>query len=128
MPWKFARKTIYWRLRRLILQHRVLKTLTEAQPNLTIGQGEAMLRRWFLEDLGTTEVKKLLKPSGKKIKLKMFFQGYKWDNNEEVTKWMEYQTEDGNSLLSRNLNAIKKDSIITEIKTHLEVSNILIMI
>ncbi|XP_044762645.1 acetyl-CoA carboxylase isoform X3 [Coccinella septempunctata] len=101
VPWKMARRTLYWRLRRLILQHRVVKTLTEAQPNLTIGQGEAMLRRWFLEDLGTSE-------------------GYKWDNNEEVTKWMEYQQDESNSLLKRNINAIKKDSIITEIKTHLE--------
>ncbi|XP_045467140.1 acetyl-CoA carboxylase isoform X2 [Harmonia axyridis] len=102
VPWKEARKTLYWRLRRLILQHKVVKTLTEAQHNLTIGQGEAMLSRWFLEDLGTSE-------------------GYKkWDDNEEVTKWMEYQTDEPNSLLMRNINAIKEGSAISEIKKHLE--------
>ncbi|KAK9874333.1 hypothetical protein WA026_002683 [Henosepilachna vigintioctopunctata] len=101
VQWKNARQIIYWRIRRLLLQHKVLKMLTEAQPNLTIGQSEAMLRRWFVEDNGSSE-------------------GYKWDNNEMVTNWLEYQMSDQNALVNRNINAIKKDTIINEIKTHLE--------
>lgn len=123
MPWKVARKTFYWRLRRLILQHRVLRTLTEAQPNLTVGQGEAMLRRWFLEDLGTTEVRNT-RENPFTFTPSRYLQGYKWDNNEEITKWIEYQTEEPNSLLNRNISAIKKDYHLTGAKTHFEVSEL----
>ncbi|KAL3270902.1 hypothetical protein HHI36_021411 [Cryptolaemus montrouzieri] len=101
VPWKRARQTIYLRLRRLLLQHRLLKMLTAAQPNLSIGQGAAILRRWFIEENGASEA-------------------YKWDNNEEVTNWLENQLSDSNSLVKRNINAIRKDTVLNEIKVHLE--------
>lgn len=56
MPWRKSRTILYWRLRRLLLQDRVITSLLEAQPNLGIGQSEAMLRRWFIEDKGASEV------------------------------------------------------------------------
>lgn len=40
----------------MILQDKVVTALLEAQPLLGVGQGEAMLRRWFVEDKGATEV------------------------------------------------------------------------
>lgn len=57
VPWRKARNTLYWRLRRLLLQDRIITALLEAQPHLGIGQGEAMLRRWFVEDKGASEVR-----------------------------------------------------------------------
>jgi acetyl-CoA carboxylase/biotin carboxylase 1 len=56
VPWRKSRSILYWRLRRLILQDKVVTALLEAQPLLGVGQGEAMLRRWFVEDKGATEV------------------------------------------------------------------------
>lgn len=55
--WKRARTTLYWRLRRLLLQHEAIKRLLEVQPHLVGGQAEAMLRRWFIEDKGAAEVR-----------------------------------------------------------------------
>lgn len=56
VQWKKSRNHFFWRLRRLLLQDRVLKALLEAQPEIGLGQGESMLRRWFVEDQGATEV------------------------------------------------------------------------
>ncbi|KAJ8967322.1 hypothetical protein NQ314_002949 [Rhamnusium bicolor] len=55
VPWRKSRTIIYWRLRRRLLEDRVIKALMEAQPELALGQGEAMLRRWFIEDKGAAE-------------------------------------------------------------------------
>lgn len=56
VPWRKSRAILYWRLRRRLLEDRVIKALMVAQPELALGQGEAMLRRWFIEDKGATEV------------------------------------------------------------------------
>lgn len=56
MPWKKARKILYWRLRRLLLQDEIFSALLNTQPNLNVGQAESMLRRWFIEDKGSSEV------------------------------------------------------------------------
>lgn len=56
VPWRKSRSIIYWRLRRRLLEDRVIKALMAVQPELALGQGEAMLRRWFIEDKGASEV------------------------------------------------------------------------
>lgn len=94
---------MYWRLRRLLLQDHFITLLLEAQPNLGIGQGEAMLRRWFIEDKGASE-------------------GYKWDNNETVVNWLEEQLQKNNSVISYNIHCVKKDALMNKIKENLEVS------
>jgi len=103
VPWRKSRSILYWRLRRLLLQDRVVKALLEAQPLLAVGQGEAMLRRWFIEDKGATE-------------------GYKWDNNETVTHWIEDQMKkpSGQSIINYNLHCVKKDAVINQITSSLE--------
>lgn len=103
MPWRNSRKTLYWRLRRLLLQDHFIKLVLEAQPNLVFGQGEAMLRRWFIEDKGASE-------------------GYKWENNETVVNWLEEQLNKENSIMSYNIHCVKKDALINKIKEELEVS------
>ncbi|KAI4455017.1 acetyl-coa carboxylase isoform a [Holotrichia oblita] len=103
VTWKNSRSILYWRLRRLLLEDRVVCALLEAQPNLSVGQAEAMLRRWFIENKGTTE-------------------GYRWDNNETVVQWLEEQLskDKEESVLGYNLHCVKKDAIINQIKDALE--------
>lgn len=102
VPWRQSRCILYWRLRRLILQHKVINDLLAAKPELGEGQGEAMLRRWFIEDKGTSE-------------------GYRWDHNETVVEWLEQQINNPESMINYNLHCVKKDALITRIKNSLEV-------
>lgn len=56
VPWRKSRCILYWRLRRLLLENQIKSQMLNIQPNLSVGQAEAMLRRWFVEDKGTTVV------------------------------------------------------------------------
>jgi len=47
---------MYWRLRRLLLQDDVKKKCISINRELSNAQLDAMLRRWFVEDLGTVKV------------------------------------------------------------------------
>lgn len=40
----------------MLLQNRVTSVLLTTQPKLSVGQAESMLRRWFIEDKGASEV------------------------------------------------------------------------
>ncbi|XP_023311940.1 acetyl-CoA carboxylase-like [Anoplophora glabripennis] len=62
----------------------------DAQPELALGQGEAMLRRWFIEDKGAAE-------------------SYKWDKNEVVVQWIEEQLSkpSNESIINRNIHVNK---------------------
>lgn len=62
-----------------------------------------MLRRWFVEDKGETYA-------------------YQWEENESVVEWMEAQKQNDGSTVIRNINAVKKDAIISQIKASLEVN------
>ncbi|XP_063925251.1 acetyl-CoA carboxylase isoform X2 [Zophobas morio] len=103
VPWRKSRSILYWRLKRLLLQDKVVTALLEAQPLLQGGQGEAMLRRWFIEDKGSTE-------------------GYKWDDNQTVVHWIEDQLQKPTtqSIINHNLYCVKKDTIINQINSSLE--------
>jgi len=56
VPWRKSRCILFWRLRRLLLENQIKSQMLNIQPNLSVGQAEAMLRRWFVEDKGTTVV------------------------------------------------------------------------
>jgi len=56
VPWRKSRRILYWRLRRLLLENQIKSQMLTIQPNLSVGQAEAMLTRWFVEDKGTTVV------------------------------------------------------------------------
>lgn len=56
LEWKTSRTFFYWRLRRLLLEDVVKRKIHEANPELTDGQIQAMLRRWFVEVEGTVKV------------------------------------------------------------------------
>jgi len=63
----------------------------------------AMLRRWYVEDKGETNA-------------------YQWDQNESVVEWFEEQKKNDESIVNRNVNAVKKDAIISQIQRALQVS------
>ncbi|KAJ9595497.1 hypothetical protein L9F63_013319, partial [Diploptera punctata] len=100
VPWRKSRKILYWRLRRLLLEDQIKSEMLNMQPNLNFGQAEAMLRRWFVEDKGTTVA-------------------YLWENNEAVVEWLLNQlSEEGTarSVVANNLHCVKKDALIQQIK------------
>lgn len=60
VTWRESRKWFFWRLKRLILEDRLVKQILTAQGNLQFEESKSMLNRWFLEDKGATEVKQNL--------------------------------------------------------------------
>lgn len=101
VPWRKARKLMYWRLKRRILEDRINNEILSTQPCFDVRQVGAMLRRWFIEDKGPTE-------------------SYLWDQDECVTNWLKNQQEDENSVISRNIACVKQDAVVSRIKEALE--------
>ncbi|KPJ19678.1 Acetyl-CoA carboxylase [Papilio machaon] len=97
IPWRWSRRLLYWRLARLLRQNAQERRVQEAvQPATHMDQGAAAatLRRWFTEDQGET-------------------QSHQWEHdNEAVCKWLEAQAGAEDSLLERNLRAIKQDAVL----------------
>ncbi|CAN7950807.1 unnamed protein product, partial [Ixodes pacificus] len=52
IPWAKSRTQLYWRLRRRLLQDRAKRDILQVRPQLSDGEMESMLRRWFVESLG----------------------------------------------------------------------------
>lgn len=100
VQWKRARCFLYWRLRRLLAQHAAVDRLLEANSSLAVGQAEAMLRRWFVEERGPAD-------------------SYLWDENEPVVRWLEAQRADGNSTVARNLLAVRRDARLERVRRSL---------
>ncbi|XP_029467592.1 acetyl-CoA carboxylase 1 isoform X2 [Rhinatrema bivittatum] len=101
LEWKASRTFFYWRLRRLLLEDVVKGKIHEANPELTDGQIQAMLRRWFVEAEGTVKA-------------------YLWDNNEDVVEWLEKQIaeEDGaRSVVEENIKYISRDYVLKQIRS-----------
>ncbi|KAL6432779.1 hypothetical protein ACFW04_006277 [Cataglyphis niger] len=101
IPWKKARRLFYWRLRRRLLEEEIKNEILSTQPNLDVRQVGAMLRRWFIEDKGTTE-------------------SYLWDQDEAATCWLEAQRKTDDSVVSRNIMCVKRDVVVTRIKEALD--------
>lgn len=57
LEWQTSRQFFYWRLRRLLLEETVKRKIQAANSELTDGQVQAMLRRWFVEAEGAVKVK-----------------------------------------------------------------------
>ncbi|XP_066465318.1 acetyl-CoA carboxylase 1 [Eleutherodactylus coqui] len=101
LEWKTSRTFFYWRLRRLLLEDVAKKKIHAANPELTDGQIQAMLRRWFVEVEGTVKA-------------------YLWDNNKDVVEWLEKQLteEEGTrSVVDENIKYISRDYILKQIRS-----------
>ncbi|XP_034234889.1 acetyl-CoA carboxylase isoform X2 [Thrips palmi] len=101
VPWRKSRKILFWRLKRILLENQILKELTSVKSDLSDGQAKAMLRRWFMEDQGATE-------------------GYKWENNEAMAGWLEGQLNSSNSIVARNIGAVKQDAVVQSVKNSVD--------
>ncbi|XP_016148011.1 acetyl-CoA carboxylase [Sinocyclocheilus grahami] len=55
LEWRTSRLFFYWRLRRLLLEDTVQRKIQCANSELTDGQVQAMLRRWFVEAEGAVK-------------------------------------------------------------------------
>ncbi|CAB1316204.1 unnamed protein product, partial [Coregonus sp. 'balchen'] len=91
LEWRTSRHFFYWRLRRLLLEDTVKMKIQVANSELTDGQIQAMLRRWFVEAEGTVKA-------------------YLWDSNEEVVEWLEKQLkeeEGARSVIDENINLVQ---------------------
>lgn len=61
-----------------------------------------MLRRWFVEDKGETN-------------------SFLWDQNEAIVEWFDEQKRDEMAIVNRNISAVRKDALISQIQKSLEV-------
>ncbi|CAH2056096.1 unnamed protein product, partial [Iphiclides podalirius] len=97
IPWRHSRRLLYWRLARLLRQNaqeRRVRAAARAAGRMDQGAAAATLRRWFTEDRGET-------------------QSHQWENdNEAVCRWLEEQAGHEDSVLERNLRAIKQDAVL----------------
>uniref|UniRef100_A0A672UZ35 acetyl-CoA carboxylase n=1 Tax=Strigops habroptila TaxID=2489341 RepID=A0A672UZ35_STRHB len=101
LDWKTSRTFFYWRLRRLLLEDVVKKKIHDANPELTDGQIQAMLRRWFVEVEGTVKA-------------------YLWDSNKDLVEWLEKQLteEEGvRSVVGENIKYISRDYILKQMRS-----------
>nr|UVI03450.1 acetyl-CoA carboxylase [Ostrinia furnacalis] len=100
IPWRDSRRLLYWRLKRLLRQNEQERRVQAAMgPTMDQGAAAATLRRWCAEDKGET-------------------QSHQWEHdNEAVCKWLEAQAADDNSVLERNLRAIKQDSVLQTVNS-----------
>ncbi|NXA66822.1 ACAC carboxylase, partial [Mohoua ochrocephala] len=101
LDWKTSRTFFYWRLRRLLLEDVVKRKIHEANPELTDGQIQAMLRRWFVEVEGTVKA-------------------YLWDSNKDLVEWLEKQLteEEGvRSVVEENIKYISRDYVLKQIRS-----------
>lgn len=60
VAWRESRHWFYWRLRRVLLQTRLVAQILATQQSLQFDEAKSMLNRWFLEDRGADKVHKAL--------------------------------------------------------------------
>ena len=116
IPWVNARSKLYWRLKRRLLEMRLMKEIDAAAnvsktsdqtssgkiPN-TFGHGQKMemIRRWFIEDKGDN-------------------MRFLWDQDQGAVEWMEFQINSkGNTstTFEDNLRALKRDACVSKFKS-----------
>uniref|UniRef100_A0A8C5AZK7 acetyl-CoA carboxylase n=1 Tax=Gadus morhua TaxID=8049 RepID=A0A8C5AZK7_GADMO len=101
LEWRNVRSFFYWRLRRLLLEQVVKRSIQQANPDLSDGHLQPMLRRWFVETEGTVKA-------------------YLWDSNQAVVEWLEkhLSREDGTlSAVSENIKYLKRDYTLKHIRS-----------
>ncbi|XP_022181493.1 acetyl-CoA carboxylase isoform X1 [Myzus persicae] len=104
VQWKKSRNTLYWRLKRRLLQNQIQKVITKSNDTIQDDVAYEMLRRWFVEDKGTTA-------------------SYLWDNNQAVVQWLTSQLDESDgtivadSLIGNNIKSVRKDAVINQVKS-----------
>lgn len=104
------------------MEDQFVRRILAAQSDLSVGQAQNMLRRWFVEDFGPTQVRHLCGGISNFF-FNLFFsliQAYVWDNNEEVVTWLQKQAN-AESTVNKNIYSVKRDAVISQIQKSLEV-------
>merc|ERR1719211_950974 len=109
IPCANARTKLYWRLKRRLLEMRLMKeidvasniekksenvSLDNAPNSFGKGQKMEMIRRWFIEDKGDN-------------------MRFLWDQDQATVEWIEQQIEAGgnrSSIFEENLKVLKRDA------------------
>ncbi|XP_049512514.1 acetyl-CoA carboxylase-like isoform X3 [Dermacentor silvarum] len=112
VPWSKSRNQLYWRLRRRLLQDAVKRDIQQVRPQIGDGEMESMLRRWFVESMGAVKVRQ-----------------YLWENDLAVTNWLQVQLDPKveRSLINDNIQCLRRDAAISQIKTMLQANTEVIM-
>ncbi|XP_033113516.1 acetyl-CoA carboxylase-like [Anneissia japonica] len=101
LHWKSSRKFFYWRLRRLLLEYKVRDLIRKANSTLSNVEIKFMIRRWFVDDQGAPKA-------------------YLWDNNQAVSEWLldqeKQQATKGHSSILDNINSVRRDQLIHQIR------------
>merc|ERR1719445_1639689 len=115
IPWENARTKLYWRLKRRLLEMRLMKEIDRAtdvnqassqssnkESTSAFGHGQKMemIRRWFIEDKGDN-------------------MRFLWDQDHDSVEWMESQIDaEGkpNSFLEENLKVLRRDACVNKFK------------
>jgi len=116
IPWENARTKLYWRLKRRLLEMRLMKEIDRAtdvskassqssnkDSTSAFGHGQKMemIRRWFIEDKGDN-------------------MRFLWDQDHNSVEWMDSQIDvDGkpNSFLEENLKVLRRDACVNKFKS-----------
>ncbi|GIX97907.1 acetyl-CoA carboxylase [Caerostris extrusa] len=100
IPWNKSRTLLYWRLRRLLLQNRIKADILSVKPNLSDGEVDSMLERWFVEEHDPVNQ-------------------YLWDDNKTVVDWLTVQLDSTleRSQVLENIQCLRRDSAISQIRS-----------
>lgn len=99
IPWTEARTTLFWRLRRRLLEADMKKKMTARKPLLKDGHAQEMLRRWFIEDQGENN-------------------RFLWEQDKVSVDWLSTQVKEDNrsSVVRENLKLLRRETAFAEFK------------
>ena len=96
VEWKTARSFFYWRLRRKLLETRLVRQIKEAGGRGERGRTSAMTKRWFTEE----------HPSSPHL----------WEVDRKVVEWLEGQMEKSSSSVQDNIRLIRREAMLHSVK------------
>merc|ERR1719445_2164456 len=99
VSWRGARRFLYWRLRRKILETELSSQIIDAGAAVGHNQRSAMIRRWFTEDHSDA--------------------GHLWDTqDQQVLDWLERQVDMTERSTSQDsIKLLKRDAILSSLKS-----------
>eukprot|EP01135_Chromosphaera_perkinsii_P003334 Nk52_evm34s240 gene=Nk52_evmTU34s240 len=90
--WKGCREYLYWRLKRRLGEVELVKKMRKADAAITDDQCQAMIRRWFIESVGTCGVNS-------------------WYDNRQVLNWMDEHKQN----IKEKIVAIQSSKVLQDI-------------
>ncbi|XP_033740192.1 acetyl-CoA carboxylase-like isoform X1 [Pecten maximus] len=100
IKWKGSREFMYWRLRRRLLEGELKQKMRSFTSNLSEGQLNSSLSRWFVEDQGTVNA-------------------YMWEDDKSVVGWLVEQLDEnsGHNAITENIRCLQRDHVIQQVRS-----------